>query len=34
LPAASTAIPNGLLPVVPRIVDTPAGVIFETVFEP
>ena len=32
LPALSMAIPTGFLPVVPRIVDMPFGVILETVF--
>ena len=30
LPAESTAIATGKLPVVPRIVDVPSGVIFDT----
>ena len=34
LPSLSTAIPSGLLPVVPRIVDVPFGVIFVTLFAP
>ena len=34
MPAESTAIPDGLVPVVPRIVDVPSGVIFETSLEP
>jgi hypothetical protein len=33
LPALSMAIPYGLKPVVPRIVDVPFGVILETLFE-
>ena len=32
-PATSTAIATGLLPVVPRMVETPPGVIFETLFD-
>ena len=31
-PALSIVIPYGNAPVVPRIVDVPFGVIFETVF--
>ena len=34
MPAESTAIPRGLMPVVPRIVDVPSGAIFDTLFEP
>ena len=34
MPAESTAIPPGLDPVVPRIVETPFGVIFDTLFVP
>ena len=35
MPAESNAIPFGPLPVVPRIVESqPAGVIFDTLFEP
>ena len=34
LPALSIAIPYGPAPVVPRMVDVPFGVIFETLFEP
>ena len=33
LPFLSIAIPNGCLPVVPRMVDVPLGVIFVTLFE-
>ena len=33
LPALSMTIPNGLEPVVPRVVDVPFGVILETLFE-
>ena len=33
LPSLSMAIPIGLEPVVPRIVDVPFGVILETLFE-
>ena len=33
LPSLSMAIPFGLEPVVPRIVDVPSGVILETFFE-
>ena len=32
LPALSIAMPKGLVPVVPRIVDVPFGVILETEF--
>ena len=32
LPSLSTAIPLGLEPVLPRIVDVPFGVIFVTLF--
>ncbi len=31
-PAESIVMPNGCAPVVPKMVDTPAGVIFVTVF--
>ena len=34
LPVLSIAIARGLLPVVPRMVDVPFGVIFVTLFEP
>ena len=35
MPAESTAIPNGLLPVAAQlVVETPAGVIFDTLSEP
>ena len=34
LPFLSIAIPLGLVPVVPRIVDVPFGVIFVTLFAP
>jgi len=34
LPSLSIAIPHGLLPVVPRMVDVPFGVIFVTLFAP
>ena len=34
LPSLSTAIPSGLLPVVPTMVDVPLGVIFVTLFAP
>jgi hypothetical protein len=34
LPAESTAIPCGLVPVAARMVDVPPGVIFDTLFEP
>ena len=33
MPAESTVIPRGLVPVVPRIVDVPSGVILDTLFE-
>ena len=32
LPALSIAIPRGLAPVVPNMVDVPLGVIFVTLF--
>ena len=34
LPALSIAIPYGLAPVVPNMVDSPLGVIFVTLFAP
>ena len=34
MPAESTVIPPGIVPVVPRIVDVPSGVIFDTLLEP
>ena len=34
LPSLSIAIPYGLEPVVPRMVDVPFGVIFVTLFAP
>jgi len=34
LPSLSIAIPNGPLPVVPRMVDVPFGLIFVTLFAP
>ena len=34
LPSLSIAIPYGPLPVVPRMVDVPFGVILETLFAP
>ena len=34
LPALSIAIPCGYFPVVPRMVDVPFGVIFETLSDP
>ena len=34
LPSLSIVIPTGLVPVVPRIVDVPFGVILETLFAP
>ena len=34
LPSLSIDIPRGPLPVVPRIVDVPFGVIFVTLFTP
>ena len=33
MPAEPIVIPAGLLPVVPRIVDVPSGVIFDTLLE-
>ena len=34
MPAESTVIPTGPVPVVARIVDVPSGVIFDTLLEP
>ena len=34
MPAESAVIACGRVPVVPRIVDVPPGVIFDTLFEP
>ena len=34
MPAESTVIPNGPVPVVPTIVDVPSGVIFDTLLVP
>ena len=33
MPAESIVIPCGLVPVLPRIVDVPPGVIFDTLLE-
>ena len=34
MPAESIVIPVGAVPVVPRVVDVPPGVIFDTLLEP